>query len=245
MSSKMSLLEMVQNILSAMDSDEVNSISDTTESLQVAEVIRETFFEMFANTVELNQKGLVSLTGLGDLTRPNVMSIPDNCVNVDWIRYNGKLVDWIDPESFLQLGYTNTTIGYHGYYADRDPSWYTTFDNQTLVFDSYNANDDDTLQASKTVCWGQRDYEFELTDDFVPALEASRFPGFLAEAKSVCFTYFKQVSSTKDEQRSRRQRVRFQNNRWRASKEEYFDTPNYGRIRGGSIIRPWRNPTRT
>jgi hypothetical protein len=37
---KMTLLEMTQNILSAMNSDEVNSITDTVESLQVAEEIQ-------------------------------------------------------------------------------------------------------------------------------------------------------------------------------------------------------------
>ena len=46
---KMTLLEMTQNILSAMDSDAVNSIGDTVESLQVADVIVETYYELFAN----------------------------------------------------------------------------------------------------------------------------------------------------------------------------------------------------
>jgi len=36
---KSTVLDMTQSILSGLGSDEVNSISDTTESLQVAEVI--------------------------------------------------------------------------------------------------------------------------------------------------------------------------------------------------------------
>jgi len=36
---KMTLLEMVQNILSDMDSEEINSISDSNEAEQIAKVI--------------------------------------------------------------------------------------------------------------------------------------------------------------------------------------------------------------
>ena len=40
------LLQMVQSILSDMDSEAVNSISDTVEAEQVASVIQDTFFEL-------------------------------------------------------------------------------------------------------------------------------------------------------------------------------------------------------
>ena len=40
---KMSLLEMTQDILSDMDSDEVNSINDSVESLQVLGIIKNTY----------------------------------------------------------------------------------------------------------------------------------------------------------------------------------------------------------
>ena len=43
---KLTLLEMVQDILSSMDSDEVNSITDSTEALQVARIIRDSYIEI-------------------------------------------------------------------------------------------------------------------------------------------------------------------------------------------------------
>jgi hypothetical protein len=43
---KMTLLEMTQDILSDMDSDEVNSINDSVESLQVAQIIKTTYFNI-------------------------------------------------------------------------------------------------------------------------------------------------------------------------------------------------------
>ena len=45
---KRTLLEMVQSILSDMDSESVNSISDSVESEQIASVIQDTFFNLIA-----------------------------------------------------------------------------------------------------------------------------------------------------------------------------------------------------
>ena len=43
---KFTLLEMVQEILSDMDSDEVDSIEDTVEAEQVATIVRSTYLAM-------------------------------------------------------------------------------------------------------------------------------------------------------------------------------------------------------
>lgn len=43
---KMTLLEMVQDILSIGDGDVVNSVSDTEEAEQVSLIIRDTYFQL-------------------------------------------------------------------------------------------------------------------------------------------------------------------------------------------------------
>lgn len=43
---KLTLLDIVQDILSDMDSDTVNSITDSVESLQIAQIVKTTFFEI-------------------------------------------------------------------------------------------------------------------------------------------------------------------------------------------------------
>ena len=43
---KMTLLEMVQDIMSDMDSDEVNSINDSQEATQVAQIIKSTYYNI-------------------------------------------------------------------------------------------------------------------------------------------------------------------------------------------------------
>jgi len=45
---KKALLEIVKDILSSMDSEDVNSISDSVEALQVAKIVEETFYDIIA-----------------------------------------------------------------------------------------------------------------------------------------------------------------------------------------------------
>ena len=45
-----SLLEIVQTILLDMSGDEVNSIQDTEEALQVASIVQNTYLAMMSNT---------------------------------------------------------------------------------------------------------------------------------------------------------------------------------------------------
>jgi len=43
---KLTVLDMVQDVLSDMDSDEVSSIDDTVEAMQVAQIIKTAFYEV-------------------------------------------------------------------------------------------------------------------------------------------------------------------------------------------------------
>jgi len=87
---KMTLLEIVQNILSDMNSDEVNHISDTTESMQVASVVRDTYYELASNRLWPTNKQLITLTALSNSARRTHLRIPDNVAVVRDIRYNCK-----------------------------------------------------------------------------------------------------------------------------------------------------------
>jgi hypothetical protein len=217
---KKTLLEMVQNILSALNGDEVNSIGDSVEALQVAEEIR-TAYEVLLQEYRLDfQKASIRLEPSLDPARPTHMRLPDNVVQIDWIRYNRDTADWqpvhfMEPEAFvkrsLSLANQDTVqliSDFNGtplYISDNQPpSYYTTFDEEWLIFDAYNKTVDTTLQNSKTLAWGIVEPEFRMEDDFVPRLRAEGFPRLLSEAKSASFINIKQVSNSKEEQRSRR-----------------------------------------
>lgn len=232
------LLDMTQNILSAMDSDEVNSIGDTVESLQVAEVIRETYEYITVGIDIPGRSGIIQLDASGDTALPNHMTVPSDVERVEWVRYNGSLIKYKTPLDFLEYvagrgtGDEVEVIEMMNIYNDRDPLFFTSFDDDTLVFDAYDATEGSTLMQSKTLCWGQRSLAFEFEDDFIPALPLDMFPRLLAEAKAACFVNFKQVSNATEERRARNQKVVNMNSRFKAGTVRPIDRlPDYGRKR--------------
>lgn len=250
---KMTLLEMVQNIASAIESDEISSITDTTESLQIAEVIKETFYEQFNNIMVPEFRGLIQLDDVSDLTRPNYLKVPADVNKIEWIKYkdfrnSDKFTDvqYIEPDDFLerQLQYHSTsgnvflTTDPSGitYYITNNgrPQFYTMFDDNYIVFNRFDADSENTVESSNTIAFGWKTPEFEMEDDYIPPIDGNLFPLLLAEAKSTCFINLKQISSSKEEQRARRQRIRMQNDQFksRTAQRSYWERgPNFARNR--------------
>lgn len=84
---KFTLLQMTQDILSNMSSDEVNSISDTPESLQVATIIRQKYFDII-NRLDLpDHDQLIQFLGSIDNTSPVIMYVPEGVNDIKWIKY--------------------------------------------------------------------------------------------------------------------------------------------------------------
>jgi hypothetical protein len=110
---------------------------------------------------------------------------------------------------------------------DHSPTYYTSFDDEWLAFDSYDADVDNTLQQVKTQCYGHIEPAFSLTDSYVPDIPAKAFPYLLSEAKSVAFNALRQAANAKEEQRSRRQRQWLARSKWRTNGGIKF--PDYGR----------------
>lgn len=255
---KMTLLEMTQNILSSMNSDEVNSISDTVESLQVAEEIRNTFRELYSNRDIAEFEGIVNLQAVGDASVPNRLVLPSNVLHVKWIMYKDfrtnsankfHYVDYLPPEEFIKrivemdmgastpyvdVPLLSTSPVTYSIKADSHPHFYTVLDDDTtLIFDSYDADEEDFLTSSNAIGWGVMSREFELVDEFIPPIDANLFPHLLAEAKSACFINIKEVANSKEEQRARRQLIRTRNrlNITADQREGVFDAQDYSRNR--------------
>lgn len=230
---KMTLLQMTQNILSAMNSDEVSSISDTVESMQVAEEIKTTFNELFSNRDIAEFGGLINLETV--LGKPNQLRIPDNVSNIKWIKYRNyrtndiahfESINYLTPEEFIlrfvsnseavgdpyeEIVLLDTSPIVYRIAANRVPSYYTIFESDNvLVFDSYDSEYESNLTSSNVLAWGSMSQEFELEDDFIPPIDAHLFPHLLHEARSACFINVKEVANSKEEQRARRQLVRSQ-----------------------------------
>lgn len=246
---KMTLLDMVQDILSEMLSDSVNSISDTEEAGVVAGIIRNTFFQLSNDRLWPTQYSLFKLTPSADSNRPTHMRIEDDVAELQWVKYDCRVsvdspikyldIEYMPPGDFLSLVMsrqadapdTAVVMDYSGtpliIKTNTAPTYYTTFDDKHLVFDSYNSAVDSTLQHSKTQAYGAKEPSFLMEDDFVPELPSKAFPYLLAEAKSTAMLTVKEVFNQKTEQAAARQKAWLSRNKRRNGGGIKF--PDYGR----------------
>src|ERR1700739_1768664 len=85
---KRNLLDYTQSILSALNFDQVNSISDTSTSTQVAEILRSKYYDILGRAELPEHEKLFQLTASGDITKPTLMYRPNEGVaKLDWVQY--------------------------------------------------------------------------------------------------------------------------------------------------------------
>lgn len=251
---KYTLLELVQSILSSMDSDEVNSITDTVEARQVAEVVKSAYVDIVSKANLPEHYSMFSLLS-APTTAPTVMRVPETVDELLWVKYNKETTDdtdmaytpigYLPLEQFLSqmhsLSESDTDVDTFNlsiagstipilYRNNKAPDYYTTYDDNVVLFDSLDSSVDSRLSASKTTCYGRLTPTFTFADNFVPDLDATQFALLLNEAKSLAWTELKQVEHPKAEKSARRQWVRVQNTKDRVRTVPFVDTtPNYGR----------------
>lgn len=213
------LLSLVQSILSDMDSEPVNSISDSIEATQVASVIEDTYFNFVTTRDIPEHRRLIKITSLSDSSKPTHFQYVGR--QIYWIRYNVdeasgtdyKEIKYIEPGAFVtrNLDTSNVTTVYDTdagtnllILNDRMPTVYTSFDNETIVMDAYKSSVESTLQSTKTQAYGVVTPTFTISDSFEPDIDENLLPYLLAESKSVCFSLFKSGSDPKVEQAARR-----------------------------------------
>lgn len=223
---RMSLLEIVQRTLDVMNHDNVNSISDTIESRQIAEEARVVYYELMDREDWPHLIKLLPLEPSPDLDHPNYMKIPVDVVRIDEVRYEAtesdetrrqfRTVMYLHPNEFLDLVYmrnsddTNTEEieDYSGatllILNDAAPRYWTSFDDEYVVFDSYDSIVSDTLLQSKSSVLVKQIPTWTVSDSFIPDMPDHMFSTYLAEVTAACFTYWKQGQSIKDEQRAAR-----------------------------------------
>ena len=223
-------LEMVQTILSSMDSDEVNSVNDTVESQQVLTILKTVHDDIISRGDLNSNRTPFNLVASTDSTKPILMTRPDGIDRIDWIKYdcqkledngvpNWTTMTYLSVEDFIDYMHSiNTTDsdvnffdhlinGYTVRFTYRNsmaPKYYTSLDDTTLMFDSYDNQVDTTLQSSKTLCYGFQATDFEMTDSFIPNLLPNQFALLLNEAKSLAWAELKQTPHQKAEQSARR-----------------------------------------
>jgi len=232
---KLTLLDMTQSILSAMDADDVSAIDETVESVQVADLIKEAYFDLMSQRDWPHLRTLSALEGLGDVSHPTKMRMAENMNKVFWIKYNKKDVRYLTPEEFThiidQRVPQTDIIDANGFGLVEDPGYWTSYDDEYVVFDSRNSVVDNTLQQSKCKVYGTIAPGWQHTNTFIPDLPEKFFPTLLAEAKAQAFVNLKQQANVREERKAQRGRVIMRNESWRNENGEakYNTRVNYGR----------------
>jgi hypothetical protein len=250
----MTVAEMVDDILNDMDSDPVTAIDDTEESRQVVQILKTTYFQIIDGRGD-NWPHLDKLFRLTetDANSPTHFTIPTNTMMFNWIKYDvlqsGETrekyttIKRLEPEDFMELvdarnnDDSNVDIisdlggaGTIKIINDKAPQYYTSFDEEYIVMDSYDSDVETFLKTAKNKCWGKV-YPTWTDDDgtFTPDLPVNMFSYFLSEAKSMCFLNIKQAANAKVEQQANSQRRRMSQDAWKDKQSKGIRYPNYGR----------------
>jgi len=231
---------MVQKILSSMDSDDVNSISDTEEAVQITDVIEDAYFHLMSQKDWPHLKQTCTLDSVSDSTRPTYLKVPDLVSQITDMKYNitkagdtnqsiGN-VRYRDPIAFTDMTLTRNTgdadtqimFTFNStplfIYNDRDPLFWTSFDDEHVVFDAYDSAEENTLVGSKAMVQCIKSPVFDKnTDTFIPDLPEEMFPVLLAESKRAAHLYHKQSDSPVDAKRALSGMHRMREKAWRTN----------------------------
>ena len=248
---KRDLLDMVQEILSDIDSDEVESIDDTVEAEQIVSILKSTYYAMMSNRDWPHLRRSIQISSLGDTAKPTHMKIQDGVKELCFLKYNKQKlgatkkdygdITFLQPDHFLHktnqedssssdvLTVTDTGGIELLVRVDRAPTYCTSFDDEYIVFDSYDNTVDSTMQESKIQAVAYVIPAWSSSDDFIPDLPENAFPALVEEAKSKAALRLAQKPDEKAEQEASRQ------NRWLARRARRINGgiqyPNYGRKR--------------
>lgn len=245
---KYSVLGIVQQMLNDTDGDEVNSIDDTTESMQAAYILRSSYDNIITNSsIEYFHRG-IQFDGVSDTDKPNYLKLPENIQEMTYLAYDVSTKDkpitfqemkYLYPDEFLakqsSLNSTKDNVervkDYNGlvYFIanNRAPMYWTSFDDQYIVFDSYNKEVESTIHKEKTQGMAYISPKFVMEDDWIPDLPADMFPYLISEAKASFSNKIRQMQSVTDEAWSTLHRRRMSRKNWQA--KGGIRLPNYGK----------------
>lgn len=254
---KPTFLEMVQSILSDMDSENVNSTDDSIEAQQIKNVIFDTYYDLVHSRIIPEHNKLKSLGRISNTAGPTTFSLdyltPFDIQKIHSIRYNvnsdttspeWKELKYIDILEFMELYseddntvaavLSDKTFEATNIRAwvrnDKQPDYYTLYNDDFVVLDSWDSSQSTYGVGSRVAMYAQTVPSlngFDADNDSFE-LDNNYIQYILTEAKSRCFSLFKGGVDQKIEQSARRQKVYLQNDLYK-NEEQRIKRPTYGR----------------
>ena len=258
--SKYTLLEMVQDILNDTGSDPVNSINDTPEALQVAQIVKTTYYNLVSNRNWPQEKRSFVLDNVSDAATPTHLQLPSACKELTSFFYDQKraasdrkrliAMNYVTPEEFLDRSNSynednanvQLVVEFGGVTFkirnDVPPTWWTSFDDNYIVMNSFDSVVESTVQNSNSQSTGYFEEVFTFSDAFVPTMPTEAFASLLASSKAQAWLVLRQEQNVRIEREAKKQST------WLSRKAGVADGgvkyPNYGRVKNTQGLR--RNP---
>jgi len=230
MTAKLSLLKVVQKTLEALGSDEVNSIGDTPEAEQIAQIAEDSYYDILNQHEWPWLMQVTTLESVADADLPTYLRIPDEVVRIDQFKYYktdetdvdvGDLalsneVCWLKPTTFLnyvqqrntQSDNVDVMLTDEGVripiLTDTRPTYWTSFDDKYVVCDAFNSDIESTLEGNRSQVLVKRIVDFEMEDSFTPDAPIHFFQAWLHDVIATAFQYLRQEAAPQAERKSRR-----------------------------------------
>lgn len=217
------LIETINDVLRATRSHGVASWNDTDESRSVAYLVRRQLnqlVKLYPESTKLNK--LRELTSFSDSNFPTSFSIDSSIEDINWIKYlvDGKYKEicYLDQKQFIdRADMADRTQSYVQtvtinsveipIFNDRQPFYWTSFDNSDILMDAFDSAVDDTLQSSKTQAYVREEFTFEFNNTYEIPLDERLHSVLLEEVISSAYVEFKGTVNPKAEQQARRGRI--------------------------------------
>lgn len=247
--SKQTLIDMTQDILAAMGSDQVNAITDTSEANMVVRIIKRVYFDIISTRYWPHLQKMVKLIGLASTSTPSHFKMPDNLQKLEILWYDIQKqgdtrkkyaeLQYMNPYDFMIMLNSRksdeTTVDTITDIDGREllilnnvaPSYWTSFDDEYIVLDSYDNLVESAVQEHKTQILVYEEPTWTESNTYIPDLPSKAFEYLKAEAMSTAFNEIRQAANPKAEQKARRLRTWLSQEKFRQNGE--LEYPNYGR----------------
>lgn len=219
------LLYTVQRVLEKLDLDVVDSINDSQDAILVAREAEDTFFDMISRNEWPDRHDLLEVQSVSNVELPTALRLPPNVLGISSLRYDVtdpstdtdkviKNLEQLDPEDFLDLVYSRNSTSsevFSAVYKDiplylinnEAPTYFTTFDNEYIILDSWLSDVETTVQGHKSVARGSQNPIWLHDDNYEIPVENNIFPLYLSELTASCSVYLNGAQSLEDERRRR------------------------------------------
>ncbi len=247
---KYTALELVSEMLSAIGSDEVEAIDDTTEARQAYDQLKIAYDELIASRQWEFRRQNFLLDSYQRSAQPTRFTIPSQVSEIVYLKYNGKELYYLMPREFQSLSDERTSgdsnvvsFVYNGANVrvmnDRAPRYWTSFDDEVIFFDAFETDEETTGFMTSAKCSGYGVVDVckfptsDIADEFIPELPEKFFPLLRAMARERAFFYLKQMDTPSDTRFIRKQKIHLNKTEARTRRGTGIvqDTPDYGRRR--------------